>query len=479
MFKFTKKEVIFLGVLLLLSSFVRFYGLSDQEVIKDEFAILFPRHDAMVNSLNDFFLIPPQDHWDRVTGYNYTSDYAGYHFNKGTQSSTTPLSWWFVSISLFIFGKNVFGARFIPLLFSLLSILLFYFIVRKIYGKNYAMVGAFLLSFYPFYLTMLRVGQTLEPIALFFFLAALYSLLFFNGHYRRILWLLFFSLMFLSNFPKAFILAGIMFFWEFQKLVYNTKSRIKRLFSLCLFYIVAIIPSALWAIVRAKFYGFDNLWFLQHVFARGSNEPFRILEVLYSYSSTKQGALLIILEAYGVFVFIRSIYNKKNLDLASNLNLLWLLMITLIPSLFLFSKQAGAWSHAMASIPIVIFATNGIFSLYNNIKAKKYMFYLFIFFVNWFYILLVKNMGDLINFVPRNDADALTLYYSVFIQLLSSWSFVFQMTLLILFSLFFAVVYWYKLISEDKLKEALFYSLFLSLLFFFLHTVYLVVFNLM
>ena len=129
---FTKKELILLFFLLFVAIFLRFYGLSDQELIKDEWAILFPRYDAMINSIKDFVLIPTEDHWNKVAGYDYTSDYVKYHFGEGTQSSTTPFGWWFISFSIMFFGKTVLGARFVPLIFSLFSILLVYFIVRKI-----------------------------------------------------------------------------------------------------------------------------------------------------------------------------------------------------------------------------------------------------------------------------------------------------------------------------------------------------------
>ena len=129
--------------------------MSDQELIKDEWAILFPRHDAMMNSIKDFVLIPTEDHWNKVVGYDYTTDYVKYHFNSGTQSATTPLAWWLISFSLIFFGENILGARLIPLIFNLFSILLVYFIVRKIYSKKYALLSFVLLPFYLFYFNVL------------------------------------------------------------------------------------------------------------------------------------------------------------------------------------------------------------------------------------------------------------------------------------------------------------------------------------
>ena len=85
-----KKEIVLLFVLLIIATFIRFYGLSGLELVKDERAILFPRHEAMTQSARNFILIPTEDSWEKIEGYNYTSDYVKYHFNKGTQSSTTP-----------------------------------------------------------------------------------------------------------------------------------------------------------------------------------------------------------------------------------------------------------------------------------------------------------------------------------------------------------------------------------------------------
>lgn len=476
MLNLTKGEIAFLFALFLLAVFVRFYGMWGTEVIKDEYGIMFPRHDSMIKSVGSFLTIPTDDYWIKNENYNYTSDYVKYHFNTGTQSSTTPFGWWLIGLSLLIFGKNAFGARFVPLLFSLLSIFLLYFLVRKAYGKKYAIISSILLAFYPFYITMFRVGQSLEPFVLFFFLVALYFLLFFRK-FGRLYWMVFMSTMFFSNFPKAIILALIFFLWEFQRLVYSKRLIFINLTKLGGYYLVALVPTFIWGLIRAKVYGLSSFWFLGHVFARGGQEQFRILEVLYSYGSTKQGALLMVLAVYGVFVFVKSIYNKKVIKLNEELNLLWLTMILLIPILFLFSKQAGAWSHAMASIPIAIFAANGLLSMYKNIRDRNYLSYVIMFYFNWIYVLVVKNMGDLISFVPRNDADAVSLYKNVLIQLFGSVSFVIQISLLTLFALFIILASKYKLINENNLSKILICSLVLSLLAFVSYSFYLVIFG--
>lgn len=476
MLDFGKKEIVFLLILFTLASFVRFYGLWDQEPIKDEIGILFPRHDAMTRSVSSFFTIPTDDYWIKSENYNYTSEYVKYHFNKGTQSSTTPLGWWLISFSLIVFGKNPFGARFVPLLFSLLSILVLYLIVKRVYGKKYAMVGAILLAFYPFYINMFRVGQSLEPIALFFFLLALFFLLFFSK-FGRLYWIFFMSLMFFSNLPKAIILALIFFLWEFQKLFWTKKLRLSNLLNLVSFYILAFLPTFLWGIIRAKFYGLNYLWFLEHVFARGVHENFRFLEVLYSYGAIKQGAFLVIPAMYGVFVFMKSIHRKKEVKIDEDLNSLWLIMVVLIPFLLLLSKQAGAWSHAMASIPIVLFATNGLFSMYKNIKEEKYLPYLSIFYLSWVYVLIAKNMGDLINFVPKTDVEALSLYKLVLIQLFSSLEFLIQIFLATLFPFFIFLAVKYKFLSSKNLKLVLICSLFISFFIFISYSFYLSLFN--
>ena len=470
----SRKEAVFLVILFILALFIRFYGVSDNQLIKDEWAILFPRYDSMTNSVSDFVLIPTDNYWNKVSGYDYSTDFAISHINYGVQSSTTPLSWWLVSLSISIFGKNAFGTRFIPLLFGFFSIFIFYFLIKKFYGLKYAFISSFLFSFYLFNINTARIGQTLEPLAIFFFLLSLYFLLSFRKNSRKY-WIFFASLMLFSNLPKAIILLGIMFLWEFQNLFINKKFEIKNLCFLLLYYIIALIPSIIWGFIRAKVYDLNYFWILEHTFIRGLQENFRILEVLYSYNSIKQGALLLIPALIGIFIFFKDNYKNKKVVVKDNLNLLWFYIFVLIPYLFLLTKQAGPWSHAMSSFAIVLFSTITIDKMLFYIKQRKYLMYLLVFSASWLYAIFMKSLGDLINMVPRTDSDAIALYIFVFYQIFNSWFFILQILLLISFVVIVFILSKQKYFDNKYLQIILYISLFFSLFALSFYSFYLVI----
>ena len=212
-------ELVFLVFLVIATLFLRFYGISGHAYGSDEKHIMFERHDAMMKSLRSFIFVPTIDEWEKDTGYNY----GGFHLNYGMQSATTPLSWQMISSSVLVFGENAFGLRFIPALFGFMYVIAFYFLIRHVYAKKYAMISAALFSLFPFSISNVQNGAILEPITIFFFVMCLLSLVGFFGERRRYVGIVWAMLMVFSNFPKAIIMLGMLFIWETFNSLYKKR----------------------------------------------------------------------------------------------------------------------------------------------------------------------------------------------------------------------------------------------------------------
>lgn len=80
--------------------------------------------------------------------------------------------------SLFVFGLNDFGTRFISVVFGMLSLIVFYYFIRKLFDRNTALLALLFLSIQPWHMHLSRVA--FEGISfVFLFLAGL--LFFYRG----------------------------------------------------------------------------------------------------------------------------------------------------------------------------------------------------------------------------------------------------------------------------------------------------------
>lgn len=80
---------------------------------------------------------------------NFISVISVFHGENIYHLGHPPLLQILVSISYFLFGIHEWSARFVPLLFSLGSIILFYLLVQKIRDKKTSMIASFFMSFIP------------------------------------------------------------------------------------------------------------------------------------------------------------------------------------------------------------------------------------------------------------------------------------------------------------------------------------------
>lgn len=158
--------------------------------------------------------------------------------------------------SLFVFGLNDFGTRFTSVIFGILSIIVLYFLAKRLFDTNIALLSTALFAIQPWHMHLSRVA--FEGIS-FVFLFLLAFLLFFKGFEKKY-WLFFSALLFgLSVYSygvaKLFVplfLLGLLviyrkYFWrENQHLLF-----------LCFF----LFALTAWPIYYLSFFGEGNARF--------------------------------------------------------------------------------------------------------------------------------------------------------------------------------------------------------------------------
>lgn len=160
------KEIIFIIGLLVIASFLRFYHLDRADITND------------------------------ASMYSFRS--IGYLDYTVSNIQTTPLNWfghfhWWSKLSFHdapplvfiiqyfffkIFGINLFAARLPFVIFGILTVLVFYFLVKNLYDKKIAVLASVFLAVDAYH-TLSSQSGLLEPILLFFMILSL--LYFYKG----------------------------------------------------------------------------------------------------------------------------------------------------------------------------------------------------------------------------------------------------------------------------------------------------------
>lgn len=173
-FSLFKTKIAFILILLILASlFLRFYNLGERPFWEDE---------ALYSGIS--------------------SDILQGDFNAPGVLPIYPPSFFYLNaISQLIFGNTEFGNRFFSALFGSLSILLIFFIGKKLFNKTTGIFAAILLAFSPEHIIFSREALPFA-VGIFFFLLTFYTLL---GYFQN---------------PKAkqnklFFLSGLAIFVSF------------------------------------------------------------------------------------------------------------------------------------------------------------------------------------------------------------------------------------------------------------------------
>jgi len=140
------RPVFFLFLILILGFVLRYYHLGEHSLWSDEFYTVMQMQKGL-----------------------------GQLLTETIKTSQAPLYYILVTFWTRIFGMSEFSLRFPSLLFSFISIAIFYCLGRDLYEKKVGLIGAFLLSISP---CAINYAQQCRPYALFW-LTALLSFWFF------------------------------------------------------------------------------------------------------------------------------------------------------------------------------------------------------------------------------------------------------------------------------------------------------------
>lgn len=227
---------LLLGIIVLLSIFIRFYqlGAIPSGLTNDEANIGFDAYSIYKTG---------HDQWNRFLPL---TSFTGFGDNR------PPVYYYFVAPSIAIFGLNEYAVRFPSAIFGVFLVILVYYFGKLLVNEKVALIASFLLAISPWAIGVSRIS--LEPIpamcfvllGLFFFLKtknnykAIYpSVVFFIlSVYTYSAYTLFVPLIFITIFffykkelfkiKKHVLIALILFFVSLAPLLFNGSPAVRR-----------------------------------------------------------------------------------------------------------------------------------------------------------------------------------------------------------------------------------------------------------
>jgi 4-amino-4-deoxy-L-arabinose transferase-like glycosyltransferase len=186
----------------------------------------------------------------------------------GLDLSTTPILYWAIYASFKIFGISEWSARIPSLISGIISIWLIYLIAQRLYDREVAYLGSFIVATAPGIVYFSRSVQ-LESMLAMFSLGALLSLLYF-GDTKKVGWyiaaIFFLSLSLLIKLPAILIYPALLWIWiHYVDLSLNRKNLLR----LSIYFLLPLIPALLWI-----YYGANvTPIFIKTYFIRPSEVP--------------------------------------------------------------------------------------------------------------------------------------------------------------------------------------------------------------
>jgi 4-amino-4-deoxy-L-arabinose transferase-like glycosyltransferase len=212
-----------------------------------------------------------------------------------------PLFMWLMSLAYQVFGVNNFAARFWSAVFGTLSLVLVFFLGKKLYNLHVGFISALVLGTFTTFYLFARHAM-LDVTFVFFILASIYFLVLSEkkekGNHYAALGGLFFGLAFMTKQFAAFLIPLIVFAYFTA-----TGRGIRFLFTkrLALFWGVGLLVFSPWMIYMALSFGPD-FW-----------QPFFVFSGITRASAAIEGHA-------GGYLFYFSY-------LANNENLLWVILL--------------------------------------------------------------------------------------------------------------------------------------------------------
>ena len=193
--------------------------------------------------------------YEMIKNNNYVANfYAG---SPDYWNLKPPMSYWVVILGYKIFGYNAWGLRFFSALSYFLTALIVSLFLKKRYGKLESLISVlvFMSCYFFFFNHFVRTGDA-DAVFVLFYTIALISL-FKSSENANYLYLcgLMFSFCFLTKSWHAMILVPTVFFY----LLLTKGFKKIKWWQLVLFFVISLIPIALWIAWRHTYDGFKFL----------------------------------------------------------------------------------------------------------------------------------------------------------------------------------------------------------------------------
>ncbi|RJR31926.1 phospholipid carrier-dependent glycosyltransferase [Candidatus Parcubacteria bacterium] len=224
-----------------------------------------------------FFRLTRADMVTDAATYSFRA--IGYADTMVSQVQTTPLQWfgyfpWWSKLSFHdhppvsfliqniffkIFGVSLLSARLPHALFGLLSIIVLYYLAKKLYGIKVALLSSLLLAVSNYHVWTSQSGY-IEPIMIFFILLSfLFWLKAKNNSKFFILWALFFGLAILTKYTALFLLPVFAVILILDKNNFNIVKKSKFFYFSVFLFLLLILPLAVYNLMMFKTRGHFDL----------------------------------------------------------------------------------------------------------------------------------------------------------------------------------------------------------------------------
>lgn len=390
--------------IILLGFSFRFYGVSKFPVLHDEIMSILDGANKTKESLAHFFYV------------------ASLENTLGIM----PLYFWIERLFTDIIGQNNWGLRLFPLLMGILTIYLAYYVIKKRFNKNLAILSAFIVAFSDIFIWVTSKAQFFEVI-----LVPLSFLIFFcltSKNKNKFYWTsLFFSLILFTYFGKGLFLLLCFFIWyalckifdlsrlkiKWAEIISVTKKELLQFSSFFLLPLAWILSAHLVVFSKGPIYNvvglgeINSIWKILYLttfgygiqakqFLAGSlRGAFLVFDNIHIWPVT---GLLFIPFVFGLGILIyRTILNWKKNNTFLFKRDSFLLVFALIPLLYIISKGIiSERFHLFYFLPFVIIISLWLGKLFSIFEKNKILYFSFVFILgiygayisswkNWYY----------------------------------------------------------------------------------------------
>jgi len=372
--------IIFLGF-----SF-RFYGVKNFPVLHDELMSILDGVNKTKESLLHFFFIAPMEN----------------------SLGIMPLYFWVERFFTDIFGQNNWGLRLFPLISGVLTIALAYWVIKKQFNKNLAILSSFIVAFSDIFLWTTSKAQFFEVILVplsflvfyfltsenkkkFYFASLLLALMLFTYFGKGLVWiacsLVWYTLV------KIFDFVRLKTKWP--EVILTTKKELLQFSSFFWIPLIWIIAAQILVFSKGPIQNavglgeIDSVWkilfittfgygFLTKQFLAGSPKgAFLVFDNLHAWPVT---GLLFIPFLFGLGILIyRTILDWKKINTPLFKRDSFLLIFALIPLLYIISKGIiSVRFHLLYFLPFVIITSIGLSKAFSLFEKRKILFFGFI-----------------------------------------------------------------------------------------------------